>query len=91
VVAQLPLVVQNGVRRPFASMGVEPLAREPVERRVALNLDLGQGGRRPPDPATNIGEDISRLPLTNVQDVNAFQAPLRPVRSLDGLTTARAR
>jgi hypothetical protein len=27
---------------------------------------------------------ISRLPLSNVQDVNAFHAPLRPVQSGDG-------
>jgi hypothetical protein len=40
VIAQLPLVVEDGVGCPLAPMGGEPLAREPVERRVGLDFNL---------------------------------------------------
>jgi hypothetical protein len=63
VVAELPLVVENGIGRPLAPMGVEPLAREHVERRVRLDLNFEPRSGRAPDPAANVGEHIPELIL----------------------------
>jgi hypothetical protein len=44
-------------------MGSEPLAREPVERRVGLDVDLAGWRRRAPDSAADVGEDVLQFIL----------------------------
>src|SRR4051812_36227801 len=58
VIAQLPLVVDDRVGRPFAAVSAEPFAGEPVERWIGLDVNLKRRSWRAPDPSPNVGEDI---------------------------------
>ena len=61
VIAQLPLVVEHGVGCPLAAVSVEPLAGEPVERWIGLDVNLKRRSRRAPDPSPNVGQDVLQL------------------------------
>jgi hypothetical protein len=70
VTAQLPFVVQRSIGCPLTPMCGEPLADEPVERWVRLDLKVGPGGGRVPDPAANVGKIILQLVLGRAPSSN---------------------